>query len=267
MNTKNAPLKVKFAGSDDGLEEGQFVAYASVFDVKDSHGDIIRKGAFEDTLAEWGKGDAPIPVLWGHDFADMHSNIGYVTEAEEDDRGLKVTAQLDLDHPNGKQAHKLISQKRVTDLSFAFDVDEYKVIEGKEGEPGHTELLKLGLHEVSVVPVGANRETEFLAVKNSARKLASAAGRVSAAKDATELAGAFRTLAEHIEQLSEQVGAHAPTEDENHDDTAHAEQDPVESEDPDTGKDQGKDPAKASAELMARKLELYRRKGPEKGVS
>lgn len=263
--TSHERLGLKF-GANDGLEEGQFEAYAAVFDVKDSHGDIIRKGAFAETLAEWDASDAPIPALWGHDFADMHNNIGHVVKAEEDDRGLKVTVQLDLEHPNGKQAHRLISQKRVTDLSFAFDVEDYKVHSAKDDEDGYTELLKLGLFEVSVVPIGANREAGFLAVKTSARKLASAAGRVGAAKDATELASAFRSLAEHIEKLSEQVGAHAPTEDEDHDDTAHAEQDHVESEDREDGKDQGDEPAKASAEYMARKLRFYALKG-KKGDS
>lgn len=263
--TSHERLGLKF-GANDGLEEGQFEAYAAVFDVKDSHGDIIRKGAFAETLAEWDASDAPIPVLYGHDFGELMNNIGYVLAAEEDERGLKVIAQLDMDTPNGKQAHRLISQKRLTDLSFAFDVQEHKIVEGKDGEPGHTELLKLGLFEISAVPIGANREAGFLAVKTSARKLASAAGRVGAAKDATELASAFRSLAEHIEKLSEQVGAHAPAEDEDHDDTAHAEQDHVESEDREDGKDQDDEPAKASAEYMARKLRFYALRG-KKGDS
>lgn len=271
MNIKNAPLKVKATGEDAGLEEGQFEAYAAVFDVKDSHGDIIRKGAFADTLKAWDESEAHIPVLWSHDFDDAFNNIGRVLKAEEDDDGLKVVAELDLENPNGKQVHRLITQKRVTDLSFAFDVDDYQVHNAKGDDEGYTELLKLGLFEISVVTVGANRSTRFTdvkesAVKTSARKLASAAGRVGAAKDATELASAFRSLAEHIEKLSEQVGAHAPAEDEDHDDTAHAEQEHVESEDREDGKDQGDEPAKASAEYMARKLRFYALRG-KKGDS
>ena len=51
--TRTVDLYIKAAGPDEGLAEGQFLAYASVFDNVDSDGDITRKGAFLDTLAEW----------------------------------------------------------------------------------------------------------------------------------------------------------------------------------------------------------------------
>lgn len=254
--TSHERLSLKF-GAEDGLEEGQFVAYAAVFDVKDSHGDIIRKGAFKDTLADWAKGDAPIPVLYGHDFSDLHNNIGYVLKAEEDDRGLKVTAQLDLDTPNGKQAHRLISQKRLTDLSFAFDVEDYKVHNAKGEDEGYTELLKLGLYEVSAVPIGANRETGFLAVKQSAQKVAAAAGRVNAAKNDGDLSAALISLAEKLSLLGKELGAKDAPSTETHDDTAQAEQEQIGSEEPGKAKDADPVPAKASAEYMERKLKFY----------
>ena len=46
MGVTHAALQIKAAGPDDGLKEGQFRAYASVFGNVDSYGDIVEKGAF-----------------------------------------------------------------------------------------------------------------------------------------------------------------------------------------------------------------------------
>ena len=48
---KDCAVKLK-AGPDDGLEDGQFEAYAAVFGKKDSYGDVIIPGAFADTLTD-----------------------------------------------------------------------------------------------------------------------------------------------------------------------------------------------------------------------
>lgn len=165
---KNAPIRVK-AGPDDGLEEGQFVAYASVFDVKDSYGDVVVRGAFKRTLDEWSSKDAPIPLLFGHRMDDPDFNIGHITEAVEDDHGLKVTGELDLESPKAAQTYRLLKGKRIEQLSYA-----YAVMDGgpakKDGDD-YFELRDLDLFEVSIVPVGANRETEVLAVKATAEAM------------------------------------------------------------------------------------------------
>lgn len=162
---KTAPLVHVKAGPQDGLEEGQFTAYASVFDVKDSYGDVVRKGAFTETLAEWAQSPNVIPVLYGHDMKDPDFNVGYVVDAVEDDHGLLVTGQIDLDGPKGRQTYRLLKGRRVSQMSFAYDV-----VEGgahKDDEFGdYYSLDKLKLYEVSIVPIGANQETEILAVKH-----------------------------------------------------------------------------------------------------
>lgn len=194
MKHKNMPVSVK-AGPDAGLEEGQFVAYASVFGNKDSYGDVVQPGAFTDTLADWASKDAQIPVLWGHDMADPFSNIGGVMSAEQDERGLKVTAQLDLENPKSAQVYRLLKGGRVGQMSFAYDV--------LEGGPSKSEdngyfysLDKLKLYEVSVVPIGANQETEILAVKANADALADGlkAGRVLAQKHIDSLRSAQEAI-------------------------------------------------------------------------
>lgn len=187
MRIKNALIQVK-AGPDSGLEEGQFTAYASTFTREpDSYGDVVAKGAFTKTLSDWAASDSVIPLLFGHRMDDPDYNIGSVLEASEDEHGLLVKGQLDLDSPKGAQTYRLLKGKRINQLSFAYDVLD----EGQVEESGRkvNELRELSLYEVSIVPIGANQDTEVLAVKAASDSLAHGlkAGRVLSAKNESEL--------------------------------------------------------------------------------
>lgn len=202
---KHKDMKVKVKVKAEG-EDGQFTAYASTFDVVDSDGDVIRKGAFADTLAEWKSAGNVLPVLYGHDFSDPFSNIGSVTEAVEDDHGLKITAQLDLDNAKAAQVYKLLKEKRLTQMSFAFDVVEGAFVE--EEQESFYELRKVKLYEVSVVPIGANQETEILAVKAASHaaavKAASEEDNANLSKALASLSAQAAELAKELETLAEQ---------------------------------------------------------------
>lgn len=186
MKTKNAAVAVK-AGPEDGLDEGQFTAYASVFGNVDSYGDVVVKGAFAKTLATWAAKDAVLPLLFGHRLDDPDYNIGHIVTATEDDRGLLVTGQLDLESPKAQQVYRLLKGRRIDQMSFAYDIVE-GVSVTTDGEHVY-ELRELDLYEVSVVPIGANSETEILAVKAACDALAAGAkaGRVISAKNESEL--------------------------------------------------------------------------------
>ena len=177
---KSCKAVVKAAGEADGLNPGQFTAYASVFGNVDSYGDVVVKGAFADTLVEWKASGAPIPLYWSHLMGgDPEMNLGEIISAEEDDKGLLVTAQLDIaDNPKAAYVYKLLKGRRVQQMSFAYDVLD--AAPGKSGDLDVVELRALKLHEVSVVPIGANQETEILAVKAAAEALKE--GRVLATK-------------------------------------------------------------------------------------
>ena len=174
MRVKNfaADVRAKADDAADGAAElGQIEAYASVFDVVDSYGDVVRRGAFADTLNRWQERGKTIPLLYGHDFKNPFMNIGGVTSAVEDERGLKITADLDMDNPTAVQVLRLIKAGRLSEMSFAFQyVDAgMATVDGEEV----FEVRSVDLYEVSVVPVGANRETEIVSAK-SARELLTA---------------------------------------------------------------------------------------------
>lgn len=239
MKTKLVPLRVKAAGPDDGLEEGEFLGYASVFGNVDSYGDVVVKGAFEVTLLEWKGSDNALPVLWGHDMQDPFANIGEAVEYSEDDHGLLVKGRLDLDNPKALQVYRLIKGRRVNQMSFAYDVLEGSWVEEKDEvgnwKDGYYELRKLKLYEVSIVPIGANQETELLGVKSALDILDGIkAGRVLSSKNEQVLKSAYEELTGAAKSIGEVLAQVASTDDEEKASTAQG----AKSEEPETVKDE-----------------------------
>ena len=200
---KSVSFKVKAAGAQDGLNEGQFEGYASVFGNVDSYGDIVQPGAFTKSLAEWSEKGDPIPLLWGHDFFDPFSNIGSIDSAEEDDHGLKVRGTFDLDNPKAQQVYRLAKGRRTTGMSFAYDVRD------SEQKDGSTLLKDLHIYEASIVPIGANPLAGVEAVKSAALGLIESvkAGRVLSAKNEATIKAARTSLAEGIDALDDVLSA------------------------------------------------------------
>lgn len=162
MKTKTLQVAVKAID----LDEGQFEGYAAIFGNKDSYGDVIIPGAFAETLAEdYGAEGKGVPTYWCHDFKDPFKNIGSTLWAKEDQRGLRVRVQLDLETQNAKQTLKLLKEGRVNQMSFGYTVLEGAFVESEE-HGFFYEIRKVKLHEVSVVPIGANQDTEILAAKS-----------------------------------------------------------------------------------------------------
>ena len=260
MDCKNFDVKIKAAGPDEGLEEGQFTAYASVFGNVDSYGDVVLKGAFADSLGSWKDSGMNIPALWGHDTYDPFSNIGHLIEAKEDDRGLLVTAQLDLENPKAMQVYRLVKGKRINQMSFAYDVIDSAGAE-LDGQKVQ-ELKKLRLYEVSVVPFGANSQTEILAVKAAADSLRSGskAGRAISAKNEGELRKAYDSLGAVLSSLEtidqEKASGHSPANDIASVEEPSGANTPVKSEEP------GVTP---SATTLIAQVQLLGLTGPEGG--
>jgi hypothetical protein len=173
MKTKTMPAS--YAPSD---ESAGFEAIVSVFNNKDYGGDVVRAGAFVDTIAAWKTSGDPIPVLWSHRMDDPSYNIGAVQDIEElkagdsripawanpwvhDNGGLWVKAELD-DFGSAAQVRHLLQKRRVTQFSFSYDV-----IEEKANQHGENELLKVWLHEVGPTPLGMNPLTTLVGAKST----------------------------------------------------------------------------------------------------
>lgn len=260
---KTATIKFK----DDGLAEGEFIGYASIFGNKDSYGDVVIKGAFDTTLAEWEHSGFKVPVLWGHRTDDPDLNLGECITATEDEKGLKVHVKLDLDCPKAASTYRLLKAGRVNQMSFAYKVIDGAYIqpegEGMSWRDAYYELRELKLYEVSVVPIGANDQTEILAVKSLARALAAKAGRSLSSKNED----AIRSAADQLEDALVSLKSVLPDED---DPAGDDEDDPkagdgdVDTKDPEstTGteappeSDSSSDPAPLSPSVAQAELEM-----------
>lgn len=145
-------------------EQAGFTGYASTWTrTPDYAGDVVVKGAFAKTLADWEAKGREVPVLWLHRDGDPNAYIGRA-KCVEDDHGLKVEAVLDTDNPTAKQVHKLLKGGQVSEMSFAYRVLDSATVEVENGVKAN-ELRELDLLEVSVVPHGCNPDTSIDDVK------------------------------------------------------------------------------------------------------
>ena len=202
---------IKSELKEDG---GTVKGYASTFDRDpDAYGDVVAPGAFAKSLARWtalNEQGKYIPLLWGHDTEDPKSNIGRVVEAEEDDRGLLVTAEFDADNEKAQYVRKLVQEGRVYQFSFAFEIIEQANTTLEDGRKAN-ELRELELFEVSLVQIPANQHATVEEVK--AVEVESKAGRRNSAKDADELKSVISAAEQIIEVVNGLLADSKPDED------------------------------------------------------
>ena len=114
----------------------RFAGYAALFGVRDGGGDTIRPGAFARTLADRPQ---PLPLYWQH---RPDRQIGWVEQAGEDSRGLRVIARID--RPDSRAAAAL-ARRAVSGLSFGYRARGYRPL------PDGRLLEVIELTEVSLV--------------------------------------------------------------------------------------------------------------------
>ena len=139
MKYLNRPLEIK-AVNQDGL----FSGYASVFEEIDSYRDIVKRGAFEKTLADTESKGRAVPILWQH---DASKPIGVYTELKEDEHGLYVEGQLNMDVQQAREALSLLRQKALSGISIGYNSVRYDT----DVKSGVRRLYELKLFEASLV--------------------------------------------------------------------------------------------------------------------
>ena len=114
--------------------------YASIFDVQDLSGDIVRRGAFSASLLKRVNGN--IPMLFGHETKEP---IGVWSRVLEDRTGLFVSGEIFLGEPRADRIARLVKANAVTGLSIG-----YKALRSRSKKTGR-ELFEIDLWEVSIV--------------------------------------------------------------------------------------------------------------------
>ncbi len=167
MDRLSFDLEVKFA---QGAPDGSFEGYGSVFGNEDQGGDKILKGAFADSLTEWGKkGKLPKMLLQhgGMFFGGAEDSvpIGKWTSMREDSKGLRVEGKLiALDTDRGKSIYAAMKEGELDGLSIGYRAKKF-TIGTKPAEPYRT-IEQLDLKEVSVVLFGMNEKALVTNVKS-----------------------------------------------------------------------------------------------------
>jgi uncharacterized protein len=124
----------------------RMAGYAAIFDAPDRGGDIVRKGAFARAAK------AGLPLLWQH---DTNRRIGFIESLSEDERGLRIIAQVDDD------AAPVTSG---AGLSFGYRI---RRMDAPKLGRTYRELIDLDLIEVSVVTHPMQPLARVLAVENT----------------------------------------------------------------------------------------------------
>lgn len=148
------PLEMK------SLDAGQFEGYGSTFGNVDLGGDVVMKGAFSDSLAEYRKAGEWPQMFWMHNPSQIP---GKWLDMSEDTKGLKTKGEL-LPTTIGNDVQILMKAKAVRALSIGFSMDSPSDYEFKDG----IRLLhRINLWEVSPVSMPMNPKAKINSVKSA----------------------------------------------------------------------------------------------------
>lgn len=162
-------VEVKLAQNED-TKEMTFSGYGAVFGNVDSYGDVIKKGAFKETIANAKKTNQwPVMLMqhggWGVSADDMVP-IGIYTEMSEDDHGLKLDGKL-ADTTRGREAYTLLKMQprpAFNGMSIGYIPKKWSA-RTKPDEPRRT-LEAVELLEISLVTFPANPKARIKDVKS-----------------------------------------------------------------------------------------------------
>ena len=155
---KSLELKLK---SD---ESGKIAGYFSTYDEEpDSYGDIIKPGAFTETIQKRKESGHPFPLCFNHDFSKV---IGVVDSVEDTEKGPYIEGHF-LDTELANDVRKMLMSGAIYQFSFAYDVLGWEEPSKELRDKGVFNVLtKLEVFEISVVTVPANQNAVVTEVKS-----------------------------------------------------------------------------------------------------
>lgn len=154
----------------EGMQNGQFTAYASVFNGCDSYKDTIHPGAFEETLKDRKQ---PVRMFWQHDPGKV---IGKWLDIREDEKGLRAVGELTPHNSDSENVYALLKHGAVDSLSIGFRLqkdgfkNKPKECDCAEDDfwcshPSGRDIHKIDLIEISPVSLPADADATISAVK------------------------------------------------------------------------------------------------------
>jgi len=160
MDHKYKSFELKAKEDETGMIAGFFSTYD---EEPDSYGDIIRPGAFTETIKKRAESGHPFPLCFNHDFSQV---IGAVDKIEDTEKGPYIEAHF-LDTALAQDVRKMLKSGAIYQFSFAYDVLGWEEPSKELREKGIWNILtKLEVFEISVVTVPANQNAVATEVKS-----------------------------------------------------------------------------------------------------
>lgn len=167
MEYKTLTFKATEVKTDNvnGVPVGVIEGYASTWDL-DRGNDIIMQGAFTNTLAELAANGRTIRMLAGHSYGELIGGFP-VMSCKQDDKGLWVRGEINLDVQKGAECYALAKQGVMCDMSIGFSIPSADAYEFKDIGGEVVRCIKdLQLWEISLVPEPMNPHAQITSVKD-----------------------------------------------------------------------------------------------------
>jgi uncharacterized protein len=135
-------------------EGNTLIGYASVFDSPSEPMpfiEYVKRGAFAKTLND----GADVRLLIDHEGVPLARTKSGTLVLEEDDRGLRVEAELDPSNPDAARIISAMKRGDLSQMSFAFRT----IKDSYNADRSVRELKEVQLFDVSVVTFPAYEET------------------------------------------------------------------------------------------------------------
>lgn len=159
MDHKYKSFELKAKEDETGMIAGFFSTYD---EEPDSYGDIIRPGAFTETIKKREESGHPFPLCFNHDFSQV---IGAVDKIEDTEKGPYIEAHF-LDTALAQDVRKMLKSGAIYQFSFAYDVLGWEEPSEAQRKAGIWNILtKLEVFEISVVTVPANQNAVATEIK------------------------------------------------------------------------------------------------------
>ena len=139
---------------------GKITGYASVWDVTDRDGDIVRRGTFSKSIQERvAAGKVPLMAKHFRYGGATGEAIGVITKAKEDDHGLYFEAELYEAQLAQETRGKVMKSPAVFGASVGYMLTKGGVKKIKGGR----EITEAKLFEVTITPIPSNQYTTVAA--------------------------------------------------------------------------------------------------------
>lgn len=147
---------------DVDLKKGIVEGYFNTWDIVDSDGDELIRGAFLKSLQERGPGSARprIMHLWMHDARYPLARFTEPGSLVEDKRGLKFVSQVSKTTV-GRDVLQLYADGVINEHSIGF-----QTVKNEAADEGHNRITEVKLWEGSTVTWGANMDTPVTDLKS-----------------------------------------------------------------------------------------------------